>query len=171
MQIEDTDSKSNKEENRLYSNYIYSIKTEVSRQTYIKCLKYYMKFLGVSTLRELVVEGKPQKIIESDIKEYLIYLRNQKKTSYVTASLYLSAVRKFYHVNSDYSFKWDLITKYLGNDDIDDNDHNIQDNNSDLLAEERDKGEEEQHGPKLDCLPITIVLQDIAIIVPADIAN
>jgi hypothetical protein len=136
------DSNNDKEENRLYSNYIYSIKTEVSRQTYVKCLKYYMKFLGVNTLKELIVD-KPQKIIEANIKEYLIYLRNQKKTSYVTASLYLSAVRKFYHVNSDYSFKWDLINKYLGNDDTDEDDGNdIQNNNSDLIVE---REEEEQH--------------------------
>ena len=154
MQIADininNDSDNYKEENRLYSNYIYSIKTEVSRQTYVKCLKYFMKFLGVNTLKELIVD-KPQKIIEADIKDYLIYLRNQKKVSYVTASLYLSAVRKFYHVNSDYSFKWDLITSYLGNDDTDDNDndndHAIQYNNSDLTERRGDEeeGEEEQH--------------------------
>lgn len=49
MQITDINNSStdNKEENRLYSNFVHSIKTEVSRQTYIKCLKYYMKFLGV----------------------------------------------------------------------------------------------------------------------------
>ena len=136
--IDDDNIYSNdKEERRLYSNFIYSIKTEVSRQTYIKCLKYYMNFLGVNTLKELVSKDKPQKIIESDIKAYLIYLRNQKKISYVTASLYLTTVRKFYHVNSDYNFKWDLITSYLGNDDTDnDNDNEIQYNNSDLIEEE-----------------------------------
>ena len=126
-----TNNYNNKEENQLYSNFIYSLKTEVSRQMYIKCLKYFMKFLGVNTLRELI-EGKPQRIIESDIKEYLIYLRNQKKISYNTASLYLSAIRKFYYVNSDYQFKWDLITSYLGNDDTDDDDHN---NNSNITEE------------------------------------
>ena len=47
-----------------------------------------MKFLGVNSLKELVVgnkENKPQKIIESDIKEYLVYLRTKKKTSYNTS--------------------------------------------------------------------------------------
>jgi hypothetical protein len=37
-----------------------------------------MNFLGVITLRELVID-KPQQIIESDIKAYLVYLRNEKK--------------------------------------------------------------------------------------------
>ena len=84
MQIVDTtdsidNNNDDKEEKKLYSNFIYSIKTEVSRKLFVRCLKYYMKFLGVSTLRELVSNDKPQKIIESDIKDYLIYLRNQKK--------------------------------------------------------------------------------------------
>ena len=40
-----------------------------------------MDFLNVKTFKELI-ENKPQKIIESDIKEYLVYLRNKKKLSY-----------------------------------------------------------------------------------------
>ena len=81
-----------------------------------------MKFLGVETFKELIdIKTKPQKIIESDIKEYLVYLERQKKISYNTKYLYLSAIRKFYYVNSDYQFKWDLIVSYLGNDDDEDN--------------------------------------------------
>jgi len=39
-----------------------------------------MKFLGISNFKDLIDEKtKSQKIIESDIKEYLVYLRNQKK--------------------------------------------------------------------------------------------
>ena len=82
-----------------------------------------MKFLGVTTLRELV-EEKPQQIIESDIKAYLVYFRNEKKISYSAAVLYLSAIKKFYIVNTDYQFKWNLINMYLGNDDTDDDDDN-----------------------------------------------
>ena len=87
MQIatDDINSNNNKgeEENKLYTNFIYSLKTEVTRELYLKCIKYYMKFVGVKTLRELVdAENKPQKIIESDIKAYLVYLRNKKKISY-----------------------------------------------------------------------------------------
>ena len=105
------------DDDKLYNNFIYSLKSEVTKERYLINLKYYMKFLGVTTLRELV--NKPQKIIESDIKEYLIYLRNQRKISYHSAVLYLSPLRKFYYVNTDYQFKWDLITSYLGNDDDD----------------------------------------------------
>ena len=83
-----------------------------------------MKFLDIKNLRELI--EKPQKIIESDIKEYLVYLRKERKISYVTANMYLVPIRKFYYVNSDYQFKWDLITSYLGNDDTDDDDEELE---------------------------------------------
>ena len=106
------------EDHKLYKNFIHSIKTQVTRENYLKFLQYYLKFLGVKTLRELI-ENKPQKIIESDIIAYMIHLRNQKKISYGSAKMYLVAIRKFYYVNSDYQFKWDLIDMYLGNDDTD----------------------------------------------------
>ena len=158
--IDNIDSKdnNNREENRLHSNFIYSLKTEVSRQMYIKCLKYYMKFLGVKTLRELVSNDKPQKIIESDIKEYLIYLRHQKKISYNTTALYLSSIRKFYYVNSEYQFKWDLITSYLGNDDTDDD---VKSNNSSDLTD----GGEQQDRPysKIEIKQMFNSAQDIRV--------
>ena len=90
----------------------------------MKFLQYYLKFLDIKNLRELI--EKPQKIIESDIKEYLVYLRKERKISYVTANMYLVPIRKFYYVNSDYQFKWDLITSYLGNDDTDDDDEELE---------------------------------------------
>jgi len=104
-------------EDKIYTNFIYSYKTEVTRKNSMSILKYYMNFLGITTLRELV--EKPQKIIESDIKAYLVYLRNKKKVSYNTAVLYLSVIKKFYIVNTDYQIKWNLINMYLGNDDTD----------------------------------------------------
>lgn len=64
-------------EDKIYTNFIYSFKTEVTRKNSMSILKYYMNFLGITTLRELV--EKPQKIIESDIKAYLVYLRNKKR--------------------------------------------------------------------------------------------
>jgi len=110
----------NEQDHKLYANFIHSIKSQVTREHYWKNLKYYMKFLGVKTLRELVdTKNKPQKIIESDIKEYLVYLRTKKRISYGAAHMYLAPIRKFYYVNTDYQFKWDLINLYLGNDDED----------------------------------------------------
>ena len=68
------------DDDKLYRNFIHSIKTRATRENYLKFLQYYMKFLDIKNLRELI--EKPQKIIESDIKEYLVYLRKERKISY-----------------------------------------------------------------------------------------
>ena len=81
-------------EAKLYTNFIYSIKTQITRETYLTNWKYYIKFLSVKTFRELI-ENKSQKIIESDIKENLVYLRNQRQISYNSAILYLSSIKRF----------------------------------------------------------------------------
>jgi integrase len=115
-----------------YNNFIYSYKTEITRKHSLTVLKYFMKFLGVTTLRELL-EDKPQKIIEADIKDYLVHLRNEKKIAHTTAVLYLAVIKKFYIVNTDFAFKWNLISMYLGNDDTDTTD---DDSDSKLEGEE-----------------------------------
>ncbi|HSE99704.1 MAG TPA: hypothetical protein VLA48_02320 [Nitrososphaeraceae archaeon] len=127
------------EDNKLYTNFIYSIRGEITRKKYLTNLKYYMKFLGITTFKELLGNGnKHQKIIESDIKEYLIYLRTKKKLSYGSTIMYLAPIKKFYYVNSDYQFKWDLINMYLGNDDTTSTDDD-EDNGRNRILEEEDE--------------------------------
>ena len=91
------------ENDKLYKNFIYSIKTEVSRKMYIKCLKYYMKFLNVTSLNELIV--KPQKLIEADIKDYLVYLTTQKKISHSARKTYLAPISIRFRPKSHRKFR------------------------------------------------------------------
>ena len=63
--------------------------------------------------------NKDKKIIESDIKSFLTFLRQEKGLSYNSANQYFSAIKKFYYVNSELDFKWQLIKMYLGDDDDD----------------------------------------------------
>jgi hypothetical protein len=137
MQVLNNDGfNNNNEDKTCYNNFYYSYKVEVTRKNSLSILKYYMNFLGIKNISELV-RNKPQKIIESDIKAYLVYLRNEKKISYGAAALYLSVIKKFYIVNTEFPFRWKIINMYLGNDDTDEDDQNS--NNQDLTD-----GEEEQ---------------------------
>jgi len=52
-------SSSSFEDDKFYNNFIYSLKSKVTKERYLTNLKYFMKFLGITTLRELV--NKPQK--------------------------------------------------------------------------------------------------------------
>ncbi len=41
-------------DDKLYRNFIHSIKTRATRENYLKFLQYYMKFLDIKNLRELI---------------------------------------------------------------------------------------------------------------------
>jgi integrase len=68
----------------------------------------------------------------------LVYLRNEKKIAHTTAVLYLAVIKKFYTVNTDFAFKWNLINMYLGNDDTD------TDNDTATTTEQLEEEEEDQ---------------------------
>ena len=105
----------------LYRNFINSLKSKTTKLDYTRRLKYFFEFLGIddgqySALLDL---KKDKKMIETDIKSFLVCLREKKGLSYRSATQYLNALKKFYYVNSEYEFKWPLIKMYLGNDDDD----------------------------------------------------
>jgi integrase len=152
------DSQQNEKDKKYYNNFVYSYKTEVTRKNSLLILKYYMKFLGVTTLRELV-ENKSQQIIEADIKAYLVYLRTKRKISYSAAALYLSVIKKFYVVNTDYQFKWKLINMYLGNDDTDD-DNNIDDPD---LEDQQEEGQDDRPYSREEIQQMFNAAQDIRV--------
>ena len=113
-----------------YLNFINALKSKTTKTDYTKRLKYFMDFLGLKQedYSELIT-NKDKKWIENSIKNFLVYLRNERKISYKSASHYLDAIKKFYYVNSDYDFKWKLIKMYLGDDDdVDDDSITAEDN-------------------------------------------
>lgn len=108
-----------------YSNFVNALRSKTTKADYTKRLSYFMDFLRVKNYSELI-ENQDKKWIENNIKNFLVYLRNERKISYKSASHYLDAIKKFYYTNSDYDFKWKLIKMYLGDDDDDvENDVNI----------------------------------------------
>ena len=119
-----------------YSNYIYSIKAKTTKTDYTFRLKYFMQFLGIKEGKySLLIGNKDKKSIEDDIKSFLIYLRKDRKLTYLSAFHYLNSIRKFYYVNSDYDIRWKLIRMYLGDDDNDG--HN--NNKTELETKEEDR--------------------------------
>ena len=118
-QEEGEEEQSNNNSDDLYfSNFVNALKSKATKAEYTTRLSYFMDFLGVKSYADLI-ENRDKKWIENNIKNFLVYLRNERKISYKTASHYLEAVKKFYYVNSDYEFKWKLIKMYLGDDDYD----------------------------------------------------
>ena len=80
-------------EEEIYFNFINSIKSEVTKETYEKNIKLFMKFCNVTKLSDLLLTDTQKQIVK-----YLISLR-EKGLSYNTLSLSLCAIYHFYEMN------------------------------------------------------------------------
>ncbi len=94
-----------------YRNFIYSIKSKATKTTYVKALKQFMEYRRVTSLEELL-DGVP-KLIQSFIIEWIIDLKERRKLSYSSISLYSGALRHFYDMN-DITLNWKKIKSFLG---------------------------------------------------------
>ena len=82
-----------KNEEEIYFNFINSIKSEVTKETYEKNIKLFMKFCNVTKLSDLLLTDTQKQIVK-----YLMSLR-EKGLSYNTLSLLLCAIYHFYEMN------------------------------------------------------------------------
>ena len=130
---EDSTTTNNIDDEFLYRNFVNALKSKTTKIDYTRRLRYFLRFLvggasngegGTSTTTNsndndysaLLDPKKDKKMIEADIKSFLVFLREKKGLSYRSATQYLNAIKKFYYVSSEYEFKWNLIKMYLGNE-------------------------------------------------------
>jgi hypothetical protein len=52
MQFAEEEDNNDNNNQLYYTKFIYSIKTEVTRELYLKVIKYYMKFLGAKNYKD-----------------------------------------------------------------------------------------------------------------------
>lgn len=98
----------------LYSNFINSIKSEATKQIYTYCLNRYMQYYHFDKIDQLVKEPQEShKIIEANIIQYIVWLKQDQKLSSVSIELYLSAVMHFYSMN-DVVLNRKKIGRYIG---------------------------------------------------------
>ena len=89
----------------VYSNFINSIKSDVTKKIYGYNLRTFMEYCGVKKYEDLI--GQQNKIIE-----YLMYLR-EKKLSYNSICTKLNAIYHFYDMN-DISLNKKKIKMFKG---------------------------------------------------------
>ena len=102
-QLEQEEEQLTQEDEFLYKNFINTLKAKNTKEDYTRRLKYFLEFLGVKNGRKCSVSvdpNKDKKMIESDIKAFLVFLRQEKGLSYNSANQYFSAIKQFYYVNS-----------------------------------------------------------------------
>ncbi len=68
------------EDSKPYRNFADSLKSSRTLKTYNFALRLFMSYRRLSDISDLL-NGDP-KLIESQIIEYIVYLKNEKKVSY-----------------------------------------------------------------------------------------
>jgi site-specific recombinase XerD len=94
------------QEGEAFKNFANSIVSNETRKAYIKWLGYFMNFTNIKTFDELL--SLDSKSIESHIRDFIIYLRDEKKLSDGTINGYVSSVIHFYdcQLHSDINIRW-----------------------------------------------------------------
>jgi site-specific recombinase XerD len=94
-----------------YRNFIQSIKSANTKIDYARGLKYFLKFMKAAEYNDLL--DKEPKLIQSDIIDDIIYLREQKKLAPASISAYVCAVNHFFFMN-DIMLNWKKINSFEG---------------------------------------------------------
>src|SRR5687767_13692077 len=97
-----------------YRIFIEGLKSAVTKAAYSYALQKYMNHLKISNPDDLLIHQEDPKIIQDQIIEYLIQLKNPPHSlRYATRSQYLAAVMTFYDLN-DVALSKKTIYRYLG---------------------------------------------------------
>ena len=100
-----------------YRIFIEGLKSPVTKAAYSYALQKYMNHLETSNPDDLLIHLENPKIIQNQIIEYLILLKNPPYSlRYATRSQYLAAIMTFYELN-DVPLSKKKIYRYLGEEE------------------------------------------------------
>jgi integrase len=86
--------------NNYYRNFINSCKSQATKNDYRNGLRYFMNYLNIGPEDyHRLIDGRDAKIIQADIIDWIIHLKDIEKKSPATINLYTSAVKHFYEMN------------------------------------------------------------------------
>jgi integrase len=90
-----------------------SIYSNSTKETYVYSLIQFIKFHNIENC-DLLLQFEKNKVVEL-IRNYLLYLRNERKLSYSRINIFFSAVRLFY-IQNDYEAElpWSKLARFKG---------------------------------------------------------
>ena len=97
------------DQSEAYKNFISSINSEVSKKCYRNSLTYFMRFTKLPTCDVLIKLDHSN--LEGLIRDYIIYLRQDKKLSPASVSAYIAPVVHFFEMN-DITLRWNKLKKF-----------------------------------------------------------
>ena len=90
--------------NQYYKNFINSCKSEATKHNYRKGLSYFMSYLHLVEANEpedysKLIDGRDTKIIQADIIDWIIHMKDTLGLSPASINLYTAAINHFYAMN------------------------------------------------------------------------
>ena len=92
-----------------YSNFINSINSEFTRKEYNLKFNYFMQFCNLANHQDMVLISESD--LESRIRDYIIYLRHDKRLAPTTVSSYITPIAHFYEMNG-FTLHWKRLKKF-----------------------------------------------------------
>jgi integrase len=98
-----------KEQSDAFKNFINSINSPITRKDYDLVFSYFMNYCKVNSYEDMLAIGTNR--IDGIIRDYIIHLRNERKLSPASVSMYLAAISHFYEMN-DVMINWRKLKKF-----------------------------------------------------------
>jgi integrase len=95
-----------------YDNFVNAIRSPATKQVYVNSLKRYMNHLKLTGIDDLLIHQSDKKILESQIIDYIMSLRNDG-ISYNTIKYLVTPIFTFYQLN-DVILNRKRIHRYFG---------------------------------------------------------
>jgi integrase len=96
-------------ESEAYKNFVNSIDSEATKESYRKTFPYFMKFCQKTSYDDMLVYDKTT--LEGLVRDYIIHLRHDKRLAPASVSLYIAAICHFYEMN-DVTINWRKLKKF-----------------------------------------------------------
>ena len=97
----------------VFRNFIDSIDNEITKRSYRYSINYFMNFLRISRYEDLISLSSDTKKLEGFIRDYITYMRQDRKLSSATVSVRIAAISHFYEMN-DVIINWRELKKFKG---------------------------------------------------------
>jgi integrase len=96
-------------EDKIYSNFLHSLKSAKTKEIYNHALKQFMKFHHIENYTSLLAASN----IEDKIQDYIISVVNrQLSTSFI--KIFLASIKNFFEMNDIENIRWRKLKRFMG---------------------------------------------------------
>ena len=92
-----------------YHNFIDSISSDMTRKIYRINFSYFMAFCKITDYEEMA--SLQAHVLEGVIRDYIVYLRQERRLSPATVSGYIAPIAHFHNMN-DLEIRWKKLKKF-----------------------------------------------------------